>query len=264
MSYETIVLEIENHVATLTLNDPGSLNAVSRQMILELGKIMDEIADPANEVRCLLITGAGRGFCSGANLADGVASSDGETFGAGDALEKFYHPFLRKLRNLDVPIITAVNGPAAGVGMSFALMGDIVYASKEAYFLQAFSRIGLVPDGGATYLLPRRIGLARSLELSLLAEKLPADKALEWGLINEVFDEHDLMPEARKLAARLAIGPTVAYGLIRKLYWESPEHTYEEQLGMERTSQNKAGSTDDFKEGVQAFLQKRKAEFRGK
>ncbi len=264
MSYEAITLEFDNHIAKLTLNDPATLNAVSRQMITELGQVIDEIADPANGARCLLITGAGRGFCSGANLADGAANADRKNTGAGEGLEKYYHPFLRKLRNLDIPIVTAVNGAAAGVGMSFALMGDIVYAAKDAYFLQAFGRIGLVPDGGATYILPRRIGLARSLELSLLAEKLPADMAHEWGLINDVFDEHDLMPAAQKTAERLASGPTVAFGLIRKLYWESPDHVYEEQLQMERNSQNRAGGTEDFKEGVTAFLQKRKAEFKGK
>jgi len=263
LSYEKILLEFENNVAKLTLNDPDRLNAVSLQVIEELGQAIDEIADPANGARALLITGAGRGFCSGANLSDGRADNTDEERDAGAALEKLYHPFLRKLRALDFPVVTAVNGAAAGVGMSFALMGDIVMASREAFFLQAFARIGLVPDGGATYMLPRRIGLARSLELSLLAERLPAEKALEWGLINSVHEPDALLDAATKMAERLASGPSKSLGLIRKLYWASPENTYEEQLDMERQSQSKAGRTADFLEGVKAFLQKRPAEFKG-
>lgn len=263
MPYDTIKLGVTNKVAKLTLNDPDALNAVSEQMIRELGKAMDEISDPATGARALLITGTGRGFCSGANLADGRADNPNDDRDAGARLDQLYHPFLRKLRNLEFPIVTAVNGPAAGVGMSFALMGDIVMAAKSAFFLQAFSRIGLVPDGGATYMLPRRIGLARSLELSLLAEKLPAEKALEWGLINSVHDDEELMPAAVAVAEKIASGPTVALGLIRKLYWESPQNSYEEQLINERLSQSKAGASGDFIEGVTAFLQKRPADFKG-
>lgn len=263
MSYETLLLKFENNVAKLTLNDPETLNAVSLKMIEELGAAADEIADPANGARALLITGAGRGFCSGANLADGRAANTDEERDAGAALERLYHPFLRKIRDLDFPIVTAVNGAAAGVGMSFALMGDIVMAGRNAFFLQAFARIGLVPDGGATYMLPRRIGLARSLELSLLAERLPAEKAMEWGLINSVHEIDLLLEKATATAERLAAGPTVSLGLIRKLYWASSENTHEEQLDMERKSQTKAGKTGDFIEGVKAFLQKRKAEFKG-
>jgi 2-(1,2-epoxy-1,2-dihydrophenyl)acetyl-CoA isomerase len=196
-------------------------------------------------------------------LADGRADDPNDDRDAGARLDQLYHPFLRKLRALDFPIVTAVNGPAAGVGMSFALMGDIVMASEKAFFLQAFARIGLVPDGGATYMLPRRIGLARSLELSLLADKLPAQKALEWGLINSVHTQDELLPAATATAEKLAGGPTVALGLIRKLYWESPQNSYEEQLINERLSQTKAGASGDFMEGVVAFLQKRPAEFKG-
>jgi 2-(1,2-epoxy-1,2-dihydrophenyl)acetyl-CoA isomerase len=163
-----------------------------------------------------------------------------------------------------MPLLTAVNGPAAGVGMSFALMGDLVLCAKSAYFLQAFRRIGLVPDGGSTWLLPRLVGNARAKELSLLAEKLPADKALDWGLVNRVYEDGDLLGEAKKLAGELAAGPTVSLSMIRELYWESTDNTYEEQLNLERQKQRIAGRTDDFKEGVKAFLEKRPAKFQGK
>jgi 2-(1,2-epoxy-1,2-dihydrophenyl)acetyl-CoA isomerase len=210
-------------------------------------------------VRCVIITGAGRGFCAGANLQPAA----GERADAGMLLETVFHPFLRRLRELAVPLVTAVNGAAAGVGMSFALMGDLVLCGRSAYFLQAFRRIGLVPDGGSTWLLPRLIGKARATELSLLGERLPADKALEWGLVNRVFADDELMEKAREMGRELASGPTVALGLIRQLYWESPDNTYEQQLNLERQMQRKAGASADFKEGVQAFRQKRPAKFKG-
>jgi 2-(1,2-epoxy-1,2-dihydrophenyl)acetyl-CoA isomerase len=160
--------------------------------------------------------------------------------------------------------VTAVNGPAAGAGMSFALMGDMILAARSAYFLQAFCRIGLVPDCGSTWLLPRLAGKARSMELSLLGERLPAEKALDWGLINRVYDDGALMGEAMKLAHELANGPAVALSLIRQLYWESPDNSFEEQLNLEFKSQRVAGAAEDFHEGVTAFLEKRPAKFKGK
>ncbi|MGH7838703.1 MAG: enoyl-CoA hydratase-related protein, partial [Candidatus Binataceae bacterium] len=181
----------------------------------------------------------------------------------GTLLETLFHPFLRRLRELPLPIVTAVNGAAAGVGMSFALMGDLVLCARSAYFLQAFRRIGLVPDGGSTWLLPRLIGKARAIELSLLGEKLPAERALEWGLVNRVFDDAELMAQAGELARDLANGPTLALGLIRRLYWHSADNSYEEQLNLEAQSQRIAGRSGDCKEGVRAFLEKRPANFRG-
>ncbi len=265
MEYQRIKIEFKNNIALLILNHPEALNAVSLQMIRELNRVLDEIEDPANGARCLLITGEGRGFCAGANLSDPEKRMGGaQGLDLGEGLEKWYNPFLLRLRDLRMPIVTAVNGPAAGVGMSFALMGDIVLAARSAFFLQAFRRIGLIPDGGATFILPRLIGFARAMELSLLGERLPVEKALEWGMINRIYEDDRLMPEAYKLAAELAGGPTEALRLIRQAYWKSIDNTYEEQLRLERTLQKQAGQTNDFREGVSAFLEKRQAKFQGK
>lgn len=264
--FERIRLEIDGPVAKLVMNHVEVMNAVSLEMLGGFKRALDVIEKPESGVRCVLWTGEGRGFCTGANLAGGAGSSDfdPESRDAGLALETTYHPFLRRIRNLKVPVITAVNGPAAGVGMSFALMGDMILAARSAFFLQAFRRIGLVPDGGSTWLLPRLVGLARAKELSLLGERLPAEKALEWGLINRVYDDADLMGEATKLAHDLASGPTVSLGQIRSLYNRSFDRSYEEQLDAERWAQLIAGRSADFSEGVAAFLGKRPAEFKGK
>src|SRR5271166_1914452 len=262
MQFERAKLDIEGPVGILTLDHPEVLNAVSAEMLGGLMKALDQVEDPRNGVRCLLMTGAGRGFCAGANLQP-RSGGPGVSGDAGAVLETLYHPFLRRLRELPVPFVTAVNGAAAGVGMSFALMGDLVLCARSAYFLQAFRRIGLVPDGGSTWILPRLVGKARAMELSLLGEKLPAEKALEWGLINRVFDDADLIGKAKELARDLANGPTVSLSLIRRLYWESADNTYEEQLNLERQMQRKAGNSADSQEGVRAFLEKRPAKFRG-
>jgi len=265
MGYERITLDFKENVAVLTFNHPEVLNAVSMQMLEELKDAMDKIEDPALGARCLLLTGTGRGFCAGAHLGDSDKGTVADKkVDAGEALEMWYNPLFIRLRNLKMPFITAVNGPAAGVGMSFALMGDLVLAARSAYFLQAFSRIGLIPDGGSTYLLPRMTTMARAMELSLLAEKLPAEKALEWGLINRVHDDDKLMEEAFQLAGQLAQGPTVSLGLIRRAHWLSVDNSYEQQLYVERVFQKEAGLSRDFGEGVQAFFEKRPARFQGK
>ncbi len=247
-------------VAVLTMNHPEVMNAASIKMVEGLIAALEHI-EATEAFRAVILTGEGRGFCSGANLSE-IPKSEGPR-DAGAALETGYHPLLRRLRNLRMPVVTAVNGAAAGVGMSLALMGDLILAARSAYFLQAFARIGLVPDGGSTWLLPRFIGLARARELSLLAEKLPAETAFEWGLINRVCDDAALMDEAMKLATRLAEGPR-SLSLVRKLYWETTNNSFEEQIDLERWSQRQAGFSEDFVEGVTAFLQKRPAKFRGK
>ena len=181
----------------------------------------------------------------------------------GATLEEWYNPIFERLRGSPVPIVSAVNGVAAGVGMSFALSADIRIAAESAYFLQAFARIGLVPDGGATWILPRLVGVARAMELSLLAERLPAQKALEWGLINRVVDDGTLMDEAMAVARRLADGPA-SLGMIRRLYWRSLENDYTDQLRLEAETQTRAGMTQDFGEGLAAFREKRQARFVGR
>jgi len=247
-------------VAVLMMNHPEVMNAVSMKMVEGLIAALEHIEANA-DFRAVILTGEGRGFCSGPNLSE-IPKSEGPR-DAGVALETGYHPLLRRLRNLRMPVVTAVNGAAAGVGMSLALMGDIILAARSAYFLQAFARIGLVPDGGSTWLLPRFIGLARARELSMLAEKLPAETALEWGLINRVCDDAALMDEALKLATRLAEGPS-SLSLVRRLYWETANNSFEQQIDLERWSQRQAGFSEDFIEGITAFLQKRPARFRGK
>jgi 2-(1,2-epoxy-1,2-dihydrophenyl)acetyl-CoA isomerase len=261
MQFKHATLDIDGPVAVLTLDHQEVMNAVSIDMLGGLGEALDEIGGRKAEVRCVVMTGAGRAFCTGANLQG--RNKPGRS-NAGAALETAFHPFLRRLRHLHCPFVTAVNGPAAGAGMSFALMGDMILCARSAYFLQAFRRIGLVPDCGSTWLLPRLIGKARSVELSLLGERLPAERALEWGLVNRVHDDAALMGEAMKLAQELANGPTVALSLIRKLYWESSENSFEDQLNLEFESQRTAGFAEDFKEGVSAFLEKRPAKFQGR
>ncbi len=263
MGYERIRLDYDGKIAILAFNHPEVRNAVGAQMLTELGQAIREVRDRGAEVRCLMITGEGAGFCAGANLADADRSKQRETQGAGDGLRSGYHPLLCAMRDLEMPIVTAVNGAAAGVGMSFALMGDIVVAGESAFFLQAFARIGLIPDGGATFLLPRLIGWGRAMELSLLAERLSAAKALEWGLINRMVPDDQLVDEAMGIARKLADGPR-SLALIRKAYWQTWSNSYETQLDLEARLQNEAGRSIDFKEGVSAFLEKRDAKFQGR
>ena len=255
--FDRCYVTTQNGVAILTLSDPQTVNAASLRMMQSCLKAMDVIeADP--KLRALILTGEGRGFCSGANLTEPPP----EGADLGDTLERTYHPFLRRLRDTNLPIVTAVNGPAAGVGMSLALMGDLVVAARSAFFALGFTRLGLVPDGGATWLLPRLIGLARARELALLGERLPAEKAQAWGLIHKAVDDESLLDEALMLALRLSRGPK-ALAMTRKLFWDSSSHTFEEQLKQEQAAQRAAGATRDFREGLAAFFEKRDPEFKG-
>ena len=256
VDFERCYVTRQDGVAVLTLNHPETVNAASFAMMQGCLKAMDLIeGDP--DLNALILTGAGRGFCSGANLTEPPP----ESADLGEVLERTYHPLLRRLRDSRLPIVTAVNGPAAGVGMSLALMGDLVIAARSAFFALGFTRLGLVPDGGATWLVPRLIGLARARELALLGERLPAEKAHAWGMIHKVVDDEMVMDEALLLAARLALGPK-ALALTRKLFWESTHHNFEEQLEHERKAQRQAGATRDFREGLTAFFEKRDPRFK--
>jgi 2-(1,2-epoxy-1,2-dihydrophenyl)acetyl-CoA isomerase len=264
LEFNRVKLTLDASVATLSLNHVEVLNSISSDMLEGINAALDAVTDPAHGVRCVLLTGEGRAFCTGANLQGRKPSAEGKASKAGSTLETEFHPTLRRFRDLHCPIVAAVNGPCAGAGMSFAMLADLIYAARSAYFLQAFRRIGLVPDCGATWLLPRLVGRARAMELSLLGDKLPAQTAAEWGIVNRVLDDDQLMPEALSLARTLAQGPTVALALTRRLYWDSPSNSFEDQLDAEARSQRQAGASADFAEGVSAFLQKRPAQFTGR
>ena len=260
MTYETIEIARDGDVLTLTLNKPDRLNAASLAMADELSAALDNLRG----ARAVLITGAGRAFCSGADLQSrGDASvSGGQASYA--ALTRHYNPLMLKLARLPVPIVTAVNGPAAGIGCSLALAGDFAIAGNSAYFLQAFVNIGLVPDGGASWMLPRLIGKARATEMMLLGEKISAAKAESWGLVYKCVDDAVLIDEARALAGRLAAGPTVAIGVMRQNIAAALDADYASALLAEAEGQRIAASSADAIEGGVAFLQKRKAAFQGR
>lgn len=261
--YQKILFEMDGDVAIITMNDPATMNACGMDTAAELLSAFDRASTTA---RAIIMTGSGRGFCSGANLGAPAMTDDGpgsKTRDAGAGLESTYNPLVSKIRDLPIPFITAVNGAAAGIGCSFALLGDMILASESAYFLQAFRRIGLVPDGGSTYMLTRAVGRARAMEMMLLGEKIPARQALEWGLINRVIAPDTLLSEAKILAHGLASGPTKTLSLIRKMAWAGLDNNWEEQLALERATQREAGRTKDFKIGVLAFLNKQVARFTG-
>ncbi len=266
MNYQKIKVSRDGAVAVITLADPSTMNAASSELAMELTDAIKDAASGKTPARALVLTGEGRGFCSGANLQSGPNESKPEADGKpdiGSHLEVVFNPLVTYLREMPVPLVTAVNGAAAGIGCSFALLGDLIVAAESAFFLQAFCRIGLVPDGGSTYLLPRSIGKARATEMMLLGERISAATALEWGLINRLVPDADLMPTAMKLAQALAKGPA-SQGLIRQNLWASMDSDWHTQLHRERIAQRAAGKTEDFVEGVAAFLGKRPAAFVGR
>ncbi len=257
MSYNNIIVEFEGKVGIIKFNAPKVLNALSPEMTSELGSAINDVLK--SDARCLLLTAEGRAFCAGANLQGG--SVDGPS-APGHVLETHFNPIMNRLRKMEIPFVTAINGPAVGVGMSFAIMSDYAVAAKSAYFLQAFANIGLIPDGGATYILPRIVGWRRAVELSMLAERLPAETALEWGLINKVVDDEALQAEGLAMATRLANGPR-SLGLIRQAYWASLDNSFSDQVQLESDLQTIAGRSKDNAEGIRAFLEKRPAQFTG-
>lgn len=263
MTYETIRLDIADAVATITLNRPERLNAAPPQMFDELHDALGGLQGKG--ARALLITGEGRAFCSGADLA---AGDGGQSIAGGkparDALVHSFNPTFVALAALPMPVVSAVNGPAAGIGCSLALAADFVIAGHSAYFLQAFVNIGLVPDGGASWVLPRLVGKSRAMEMMMLGERISAEKAESWGLIHKAVNDAVLVEEARLLARRLAEGPTFALGLMRQGIAAALEQDYASAMAAEAERQHKAGDSEDAREGMAAFLTKRKAEFKGK
>jgi 2-(1,2-epoxy-1,2-dihydrophenyl)acetyl-CoA isomerase len=261
MAWQTILFEVAEGVATLTLNRPERLNAFVPDMHREVARALTEV-EGDDQIRALLLTGAGRSFCAGQDLAARNQSDDPATT-ARSALDEHYNPLVRRLRALAKPVVAAVNGVAAGGGAGLAFACDVVVAGRSASFLQAFCRIGLIPDVGNTYFLPRLAGTARAMGLALLGDQIPAEQAAEWGLIWKVFDDAALLPEARALAVRLAQGPTRSLGLIKEAIYRSLDNTLDRQLELERDLQGDAAATDDFREGVAAFMAKRPARFVG-
>jgi 2-(1,2-epoxy-1,2-dihydrophenyl)acetyl-CoA isomerase len=266
MNYTKIKVAHEGSIAIITLADPATMNAAGMDLAAELHDAFRSAVAGVPAARAIVLTGEGRGFCSGANLqagpGGGKLDGDGKP-DAGAGLETVYNPLVTYIREMPVPLVTAVNGAAAGVGCSLALLGDLIVAAQSAYFLQAFRRIGLVPDGGSTYLLPRMIGKARAMEMALLGERVPAAQALEWGLVNRVVPDAELMTTAMGLARALAEGPA-SLGLSRQTLWASMDSDWAAQLHRERMAQRTAGKTEDFGEGVAAFLAKRPAQFQGR
>ncbi|MBB4210238.1 2-(1,2-epoxy-1,2-dihydrophenyl)acetyl-CoA isomerase [Rhodothalassium salexigens DSM 2132] len=260
MTAEPLIYECQDKVAVITLNRPEALNALTVELLDALASALDRAGE---EARAVLLTGAGRGFCSGADLAAQQQRMMQPDRDLGALLDDHYHPVLRKLRNLPCPVVAAVNGAAAGAGMSVALSADIVLAARSAYFLQAFVNIGLVPDAGSSYLLPRLVGQARATAMMMLGEKVPAETAAQWGMIYKVVDDAALMDEAHNVATRLAGGAPMALDRIRQLAQAAPDSGFEDQIAMEANLQREAGRTHDFLEGVTAFMQKRPAAFKG-
>jgi len=262
MDEAPILVDKREGYRVITLNRPQRLNALNEAMHRALKTALDE-AEIDQSCRALLLTGAGRGFCAGQDLSDRVRSGDTKP-DLGKSIDTYYNPLIRKLRGLPFPVVAAVNGVAAGAGANIALNCDIVLAARSANFVQAFARIGLVPDSGGTWILPRLLGAARARGLALLAEPLAAEKAESWGMIWKAVDDGNLMSEAEKLCKHFAAGPTVGLSLIKRALDASETNTLDVQLDLERDLQREAGATPDYAEGVRAFVDKRRPVFTGR
>ena len=259
MAYETIEFKLEAGVARLTLNRPDRLNSFTVQMHEEVADALGQLG----EARCLVLTGAGRGFCAGQDLND-RAVAPGQSVDLGESVEQRYNPLIRKLVALPMPVIARVNGVAAGAGANIALACDIVIAARSAKFIQSFAAIGLIPDSGGTWVLPRLVGQARALGLALTGEALPAEKAEQWGLIWKAVDDQKLDAEVDALAQRFAAGPTRGLARIKTMIRESWGQALDSELDRQRDAMRELGFSDDYREGVAAFMEKRPPNFTGR
>ena len=260
--YKTIILSVDNGAAVLTLNRPDRLNSFTAEMHEEMQAALTEI-ERNGSIRALLLTGAGRGFCAGQDLGDRAVAPGGEAVDLGQSCENYWNPMVRRLAEMRIPVVCAVNGVAAGAGANVALACDIVMAAKSAKFIQSFANIGLIPDSGGSWVLPRLIGQARALAITLTGEPVLAEKAESWGMIYKAVEDEALMEEAQKLVARLAKGPTRGLAETKKRIRESSLNTLQEELDHERDAMRELGYSKDYAEGVAAFMEKRKPIFSG-
>jgi 2-(1,2-epoxy-1,2-dihydrophenyl)acetyl-CoA isomerase len=258
--YESIIVERDGMIARITLNRPDRLNSFTAAMHEELKNAIDEIGD----ARVVVLTGAGRGFCAGQDLNDRAVSSGGHPVDLGMTVETSWNPLIRKLTSLRQPVIARVNGVAAGAGANIALACDMVVAARSAKFIQSFSAIGLIPDSGGTWVLPRLVGQARAMGLALTGEPLSAEKAEEWGLIWKCVDDDALDTEVNSIAQKLASLPPLGLTAIKKMIRESWSHTLDQELNHQRDAMRRLGFSEDYREGVSAFLEKRPANFVGR
>ena len=262
MSYDTILFGVDGGIARLTLNRPDKLNSFNTQMHGEVRRALDSL--PGSGARVLVLTGAGRGFCAGQDLGDRAVAPGAQGIDLGESIDKYYKPLVLALHNLPMPVIAAVNGVAAGAGANIALACDLVVAARSATFVQAFSKLGLIPDSGGTWTLPRLVGTARALGLTLLGNKLPAEQAAAWGMIWQCVDDADLAPTVDALAQQFAVAPTRGLAWTKAAIRGSGQRSLAEQLDIERDAQRELGRSADYAEGVAAFIEKRTPRFTGR